>query len=46
MFRRTLVSFAVDVASEKTVISPELKKGGEQAGIIPDPEERVRSSGL
>lgn len=28
----TLVSFAVDVASDKTMITPELKKAGKQTG--------------
>ena len=34
----TLVSFAVDVASDKNIVTPELKKAGNQAGSCEDPE--------
>mgnify|MGYP000739020704 CR=1 FL=1 len=40
----TLVSFAVDVAKQQDIISPELKKAGSKLGLLRIPKDRVRPS--
>ena len=51
----TLVSFAVDVASDKTILSPELKKAGNKLVLVqihrdaydlPDYEDVYKRQGL
>ncbi len=42
----TLVSFAVDVAKQKDIVTPELKKAGNRLVWIRIPTDELRSSGL